>query len=93
MSSKKYRSFSAEFKAEIVLSLLSGHKSAAQICREHELSPNLLATWKETFLQNARNAFASQRQQSADSERVAELERALGQATLENQILKRHPVS
>ena len=89
MSSKKYRSFSAEFKAEIVLSLLSGQKSAAQICREHELSPNLLATWKEAFLQNAKNAFASPKQQSADAGRIAELERALGQATLENQILKK----
>lgn len=89
MSHKKHRTFSAEFKAETVLALLSGQKSAAQICRELELSPTLLNNWKDTFLSNARNAFASPRQQSADSGRVAELERALGQATLENQILKK----
>ena len=89
MPSKKYRTFSAEFKVEIVLSLLSGQKSPAQICREHELSPTLLNNWREAFLQNARNVFTSPKQQNTDAGRVAELERALGQATLENQILKK----
>jgi transposase len=89
MSHKKHRTFSAEFKAEIILALLSGQKSTAQLCREHELSATLLNNWKDTFLSNARNAFVSPRQQTTDAGRVAELERALGVATLENQILKK----
>lgn len=89
MSTKKHRTFTAEFKAEAVLALLSQQKSQAQLCREHELSPQLLQGWKETFLANAQSAFASPRQQNADAGRVAELERALGVATLENQILKK----
>ena len=89
MSHKKHRSFTPEFKTQIVLALISGHSSPAQLCREHELSPNLLNTWKETFLKNATNAFPSPRQQNSDAARIAELERALGAATLENQILKK----
>jgi transposase len=89
MATRKHRTFTAEFKTETVLALLSGQKSQAQLCREHEISPSLLQGWKETFLANAKNAFASTKQQNTDSGRIAELERALGQATLENQILKK----
>ena len=35
----KRRNFSAEFKAEVVLAVLSGAKSQAEVCREHRLSP------------------------------------------------------
>lgn len=34
----KRRIFSAEFKAKIVLDLLSGAKNAAELCREHDKS-------------------------------------------------------
>jgi len=71
------------------LSLLTGVKTQAEICREHELSPNLLTQWKEAFLSNASAAFETQEKNSADADRVAELERALGRATLEVDILKK----
>ncbi len=87
--SRKRRAFTASFKAQVVLSLLTGTKTQAELCREHELSPNLLAQWKDAFLANAAAAFQSREQNSAEATRVAELERALGRATLENEILKK----
>ena len=57
--SRKRRAFTASFKAQVVLSLLMGTKTQAQLCREHELSPNLLAQWKDAFLANAAAAFQS----------------------------------
>jgi transposase len=87
--STKRRTFSAAFKAEVVLQLLSGVKTQAQLCREHELAPQLLLQWKQTFQQNAASVFASNEQNSAEAIRIAELERALGRATLENDILKK----
>lgn len=89
MPHKKHRTFTAAFKAEVVLELLSGHKSAAELCREHELSVTLLQNWKETFLANAQKAFPSVKESNPDAARIADLERALGQATLENAILKK----
>ena len=88
-SSNKRRSFSAAFKAEVVLSLLTGAKNQAELCRHHELSPNLLSQWKDAFLHNAAAAFESREQNNIDAARVADLERALGRATLENDILKK----
>jgi transposase-like protein len=34
----KHRSFTPEFKAQVVLEILSGAKTTAEVCREHELS-------------------------------------------------------
>lgn len=87
--SNKRRTFSAAFKAEVVLQLLSGAKTQAELCREHELAPQLLLQWKQTFQQNAASVFASSEQISAEAIRIAQLEGALGRATLENDILKK----
>jgi transposase-like protein len=83
------RAFTAKFKAEIVLALLTGTKTQAELCREHELSPNLLMQWKDAFLQNAAAAFETREQNSTEAARISELERALGRATLEVDILKK----
>ncbi|MES2464999.1 MAG: transposase [Armatimonadota bacterium] len=72
------------FKAEVVLSLLTGAKTQAELCRQHELSPNLLSQWKDTFLRNAVAKFKTREQNSADTIPIADLERAEGRATLEN---------
>lgn len=88
-SPRPRRAFSAAFKAEVVLSLLTGAKTQAELCRQHELSPNLLSQWKDAFLANAAAAFQSREQNSTELARVAELERALGRASLEVEILKK----
>ncbi len=44
------RSFSAEFKAQVVLQYLSGEASQAELCRKHNLKPNLIANWKAAVL-------------------------------------------
>ena len=50
---KKRRRFTPEFKAQIVLEILTGVQSPAEACRKHALSPNLLAAWKTAFLEKA----------------------------------------
>ena len=65
-SSRQRRAFSAKFKAEVVLSLLTGTKTQAELCRQHELSPNLLSQWKDAFLQNAAAAFQTSEQNSTE---------------------------
>ena len=43
----KYTQYSAEFKAERVLEILSGVKTPAEVCREHGLKASLLGTWRK----------------------------------------------
>lgn len=40
---RKRRQFTPEFKAKVVLDVLTGVQSQAEACRKHGLGPNLLA--------------------------------------------------
>ena len=46
---KKRRSFSKEFKKEIVETVVSGQATAAEISREYSISPVLISKWKKDF--------------------------------------------
>jgi transposase-like protein len=83
------RTFSAEFKARVVLEVVSGAKSAAEVCREHQIKPQLFASWKAQFLENAPQLFGHGRSQDESSSRIRELERLLGQKTLELEVAKK----
>mgnify|MGYP000721221297 CR=1 FL=1 len=48
---RKRRTFKPEFKARVVLEELTGVKTAGQICREHQLSPQVFARWKAEFVE------------------------------------------
>ena len=85
----KRRQFSPEFKARVVLEVVSGAKSAAEVCREHSLKPDLLSRWKAEFLANAGKVF--ERGEAADPQqaRIAELERLAGKLSLELEVAKK----
>ncbi|MCH8292353.1 transposase [Candidatus Poribacteria bacterium] len=82
--SKKRRTFTPEFKLQCVLDLISGRKRPVQIIREHNISDSLLARWRQQFTENAVVIFQPEqkRNNTADT-RIAELERLVGQLTLE----------
>ncbi len=86
---RKRRRFTPEFKAQVVLDVLTGRQSPAEACRRHALSPNLLAIWKAHFLQRAHTLFQGDEQREGDQARIAELERMLGRATLQIEVLKK----
>ena len=83
------RNFSAEFKAKVVLEALSGAKSAAEICREHNLKPDLLSHWKNQFLANASKVFENGATLDPQQARIEELEKLAGKQSLEIEILKK----
>jgi transposase len=85
----KHRTFKPEFKARVVLHVLTGAKTAAQVCREHQLSEQLLATWKKQLLAHADLAFAQEREATADQARLAELEQMVGRLTMELEAAKK----
>ncbi len=86
---QKHRTFKPEFKARVILQILTGEKSAAQICREHRLSDQLIANWKKQFLENADQIFDQVRDASVEQERIADLERMIGRLTMELEAAKK----
>src|SRR5215211_7229858 len=89
MARRARRSFTPQFKAQVVLELITGQKSAAELCRAHQLSSNLLALWKQTYLDRLPVVFQAEEQRSAESARIAELERLVGRQALELEVLKK----
>jgi len=79
----KRRRFTAEFKARIVLEELTGIKDRAEVCREHRLSPQVLARWRAEFLERAPEIFATSRSRGDEQARIGELERMVGRLTME----------
>ncbi len=86
---KKHRTFSPDFKAQAVLAVLSGNKTAAEICREHQIKPDLFSKWKAAFLANAAKVFERETTVDPQQARIAELEGLVGRLTLELDVAKK----
>jgi transposase-like protein len=83
------RLFTPAFKARVVLEELTGIKSAAELCREHQLKPQLLAHWKAQLVERAPELFGSTPNGSDAQERIAALERMVGRLPLEVEVAKK----
>ena len=83
------RSFPADLKAKLVLELLSGTASQADLCRKHNLKPQLLASWKATVVERLATLFQEDAQFSQNQLRIAELEQLVGRQAYELEILKK----
>ena len=84
---RNQRSFSIEFKRQIVEELLSGQSSTAQICRRHSIGSSLLYHWKKQYSLGKFNNEPIE--EAALKDRIEQLERLVGKLTLENEFLKK----
>ena len=85
----KIRTHKPQLKAQVVLQVLTGAKSAAQICRDLQINENLLSRWKQQFLTHASRIFEGESVSSEKEARIADLERMVGRLTLELEVAKK----
>jgi transposase len=83
------RTFTPEFKAKLVLEFLSGAANQAELCRKHNLKPQLLAHWKAAVLERMHLLFQEDGQSSQDQLRIGELEQLVGRQAYELEVLKK----
>jgi len=84
---RNQRSFSVEFKRQVIQELLSEESRPAQLCRRYNISSSLLYYWKKQY---SRGKFNNEpTEEAALKDRVEKLERLVGKLTLENEFLKR----
>jgi len=81
------RKFTQEVKLAALQRLDSG-ASIAEVARAFEVDPNLLHRWRKEFRQGPGNAFPGLGKRRWDETHVAQLERKVGQQTLEIDFLK-----
>ena len=84
---RNQRSFSLEFKRQVVEELLSGESRPAQLCRRYNISASVLYHWKKQY---SRGKFNNEpTEEAALKDRIEKLERLVGRLTLENEFLKK----
>ncbi len=87
-SATKRRIFTREFKLKVIREVEAG-KSQAQAAREYQLSDTAIYKWRQQLSKYNDKAFAGQGNAYTDEARVNELERMVGQLTMENDFLKK----
>ena len=85
----KRRTFTPEFKAQVVLEELTGVKDRDEICREYRLRPQVFSRWREEFVERAPEIFATERSRGDEQERIADLEQMVGRLTMELEVAKK----
>jgi len=86
--------YSRDLKIAAMRALDAG-STAGEIARKYQLSPHLLHRWRGEWRARGENAFPGLGRRGADlaalddTRRIAELERKIGQLTLENDFLKK----
>ena len=83
------RKFTAEYKAKVVLDILSNGKSLGQASREYGIKDSVLSRWRQEFIDRAPLLFGTEMVQDQQDERIAELERMVGRLTMELDMAKK----
>lgn len=88
MSSNR-RKFDPDFKARVVLEMISGQKGLMQASREYGIKDSVLSRWKQEFLERAGQVFAEAQAKDQEQVRIAELEQMVGRLTMQLEMAKK----
>lgn len=87
-------SYSAAFKAKVVLAVIREESSLETIAAEHSLNPNMVRNWKAEFLANASSVFDGKAEKETKKKEAAlekernQMLKTIGQLTLERDFLQ-----
>ena len=84
---KPRRMYSNSFRRQVVEEVENGIKSIAQVLREHGMSSSQFYSWREKHKRGQLDNEPTSEGQALN--KIAELERKIGQLTMENDVLKK----
>jgi len=82
----KRRVFTPEFKARVVLEVITQQKSLAQASREYGVRDTVISRWKQEFVERSPQVFERGKDRDKRDQRIAELERLVGRLAMELEI-------
>ena len=83
------RSFPSDLKAQVVLQLLTGAATSAELCRKYNIKPQLLGAWKDAVVERMHMLFEQADETNSLHGRIADLEQLVGRQAMEIEILKK----
>ena len=84
---RSHRKFGVEFKRRVVEEVKGGVLTMAQAIRQYELSSNLIYRWTDQYEHGKLDNKPTE--QGAFENKIAELERKIGQQAMEIELLKK----
>lgn len=75
-------------KFQIVMEVERGEKTVAQAAKEYGMHPNSITTWQRQLMERGAGIFERKKKDSEHKQRIAKLERLLGQKEVEIALLK-----
>ena len=92
---KSHKAYPPEFKSKCVRELLDGGETLSQVASRNGIAPSVLSKWKSQVLENMDAVFGAEaeRRREAEAEKarqeeVDNLNRIIGQLTVERDYLK-----
>lgn len=85
----KRRKFTPEYKAWIVLEILTEGKSLSAASREYGIKDSVLSRWKQEFIERSPMLFENSASSNVRDEQIAELERMVGRLATELEMRKK----
>jgi transposase-like protein len=86
------KTYSPEFKLQVVLEALTSNRTDAEIARAYEVHPVTLSNWKKKLKEDGAKAFGGDNELKEKEKKIAKLERMIGQKEVEIALL-RSPIS
>jgi transposase len=88
MMSEHGRRYTAKFKFQLTLELLTGSKTIGQIARAYGVHPITISHWKKEFMEKGPELFSQKTTIYEYERKIQELERLIGHKEVEIALLK-----
>lgn len=91
---EKRNHYTAEFKAKVVLELLSEESTLNQVAAKYQLNPQMLSQWKSNFVKNASVVFERSKDEATKlkkeiADKETRYQQIIGQMPYESDWLKK----
>lgn len=85
---KEGKRYTAKFKFQVVVEVISGGKTIGQVARAYGVHPITVGQWKKDFMEKGAEVFGGADVVRDYEQRIRELERLVGQKEVEIALLK-----
>jgi len=82
------KNYSNSFKSKVVLEVLRGDLTIAEIISKFQVSKSVIHKWKKQFLDNASSVFNAPHGKTIQDVEIAKLHAKIGQLTIEKDFLQ-----
>lgn len=89
-SSSKNKKYTSQFKFDRSMDAIKNNSNIAEVARRYDISPKLMYTWKDQFIERGAKIFETTPNQITNElkTKVARLEQMLGKKEVELSLLK-----